>query len=167
MTATNETSTALHESAHAVLGLILRMDVAYTEMTQLPDGRWEGQTGLVDGETGRDPLPADSAWLRLATAWYAGAEASRRGGEPDWDTGAGSASRAAERVVTRITSDPDSVQLLQEAARRRSKILALYYWPEIEAVARELQVRGRLERPDLERIIDDSLNSRAARRIEW
>ena len=173
--------TALHEAAHAVLHIVFGLGCQ--KVTIVPDysdgtygaathgGAW-GKQAAGPGEQDDDTatlrmLAPEEFWLRHAVACYAGAEAVRRAGYPRWKEGADSDYRGAIDVLSRITSDNRSIDLLTVAAKRRCLLLVKYYWPEIQAVAERLVSARTIKGKTAHRIWLESITARRALIRTW
>jgi hypothetical protein len=66
----------------------------------------------------------------------------------------------ATQALEKINDDRESLRLLQALAKRRARVLVKHYWPEIEALAKELTARTTLSGDEAQEVVEKSLRER-------
>jgi len=163
--------TAVHEAGHAVLHIVLGLGCK--RVTIVPDTDSAGAT-FHGGEFPEESeemwtFAEGEFWLRHAAAMYAGAEALRRLGvkKKNWRVGAGEDYYNATDAINRISGDAKAIDLLFKLAKRRAVLLVKYYWPEITALANQLEKARTLTGDQAREIVLDSLKQRGAGIATW
>jgi hypothetical protein len=165
--------TTIHEAAHAVLYVTLRLGcrgvTAIADHDDMSAGSVTHDADNPLDEEAQDLmlLAPESYWLRHATAAYAGVEGARRGGDPEPEAGSDHDEGLATGAIERITGDEQCMGLLAQLARRRAAMLVEHYWPEIELTAKALRESGKLSGDDVRGLVAESLRARHAPLLPW
>jgi len=159
----------VHEAGHAVLHIMLGLGCEH--VTIVPDEDSAGAT-FHEGELAEESedmraVAEEEFLLRHAAALYAGAEAVRQLGAKHWRVGADNDYYHATDAINRISGDPKAVDLLFKLAKRRSFLLVKHYWPEITALANQLEKARTLTGDQAREIVFDSLKQRGAGIATW